>query len=307
MIPFSINALGQVTGLAAEDNRAVVYQQDGQLLYYDVLPGDDVSWGYGINDSRQVTGISYVPPGNVTRAWVSEGDDLRDLGSLGGLYTLPYAINNAGTVVGMSTVDETNNPQRAFLWTNSTGMLDLGALPGEQMSSFALRVNSRGQIVGNSGALFGTRHAVLWTDNSIKDLGMLNLSSSARGINEAGDVVGWIQLASGDLHAAAWLAADDYQPRDLGALPGSHVTVASGINNHGEVVGYSHDGPWDYRGFVYELATGEMVSLDDTLPADSGWQVGVINDINDLGYIIGYGFKDRVVKGFVLQPCGVPN
>ena len=69
------------------------------------------------------------------------------------LVTLPgdfaseaLAINNAGEVVGYS---KGPNGMRAFLWTKSNGMEELGILAGGS-SSRALAINDSGTVVGAS-------------------------------------------------------------------------------------------------------------------------------------------------------------
>jgi probable HAF family extracellular repeat protein len=62
---------------------------------------------------------------------------------------------------------------RAFLWTQATGMQDLGALAGGN-SSQALGINDVGVVVGSSTSSSGDR-AFIWT----KQTGMRDLNDSA--------------------------------------------------------------------------------------------------------------------------------
>ncbi len=86
---------------------------------------------------------------------------MRDLGTLGvdeygSSFSIPYAVNDAGKVVGYSTYSENGvaKGDRAFLYQNGT-MMDLNKLlsagSGLVLEN-ALAINNRGQITA-----FGTR------------------------------------------------------------------------------------------------------------------------------------------------------
>lgn len=70
-----------------------------------------------------------------------------DLGALAGGTSGANAVNNAGVVVGVSTVD--NLRQHAVRWSAGGAITDLGLLPGGATSS-ALAVNDAGQVVGTA-------------------------------------------------------------------------------------------------------------------------------------------------------------
>ena len=69
-------------------------------------------------------------------------------------------MNAGGQVVGSSTTAG-NRLSRAYSWTRTGGMVDLGALGGDYSEAFA--VNGRGDVVGTAqtGGL-GEFHATLW-------------------------------------------------------------------------------------------------------------------------------------------------
>ena len=85
------------------------------------------------------------------------------------------------------------------------------------------------------------------------------------------------------LGAAGWAAADpgSYVVEDLGVLPGDTSSVAVGINQHGDVVGWSN-GSAGTRAFLYTDATG-MVHL----PGLPDKPRAVARDVNDLGDVVG--------------------
>src|SRR3981081_389887 len=61
--------------------------------------------------------------------------------------------------------------QHAFLWSRTSGMQDLGSLGG---SSYALALNSSGEVVGYFVTTLGDLRAFLWTANGgMQDIGKL--------------------------------------------------------------------------------------------------------------------------------------
>ena len=79
--------------------------------------------------------------------------------------------------------------------------------------------NERGQVIGWSQLSNGARHAFLWQDGRILDLGTLGGRRSVPvAMNERGQVVGWANTKTGDYHAFLW---ESGKMRDLGTLGGS--------------------------------------------------------------------------------------
>jgi probable HAF family extracellular repeat protein len=97
-----------------------------------------------------------------------------------------------------------------------TVMTDLGTL-GVTFSD-ASDIDERGQIVGTSTTAAGERHAFLWQEGVMTDLGMLGgcgpivPSSEAHGINDHGQVVGQTTTPSCEAHAFLAERSDD-RPR----------------------------------------------------------------------------------------------
>ena len=92
-----------------------------------------------INDVGQAVGISGTCDQAVGRhtarhAVIWENGTVDNIGTLGGnTWNTPTAINRHGVVVGFASQagDAPNNPRfRAFVWTRSEGIRDLGTLSG---------------------------------------------------------------------------------------------------------------------------------------------------------------------------------
>jgi probable HAF family extracellular repeat protein len=240
--------------------------------------------------------------------------DVTDLGDLAQRlsFDFSYGINDAGQVVGSSGFV----PNRAFLWNSSTGMTDLGTLPGGR-DSYAYGINNAGQVVGSSdgqGFLWtrstgmtalgtsganainnagqvvgGENRAFLWSSSTgSTDLGTLPGGSSSRAsdINDNSQVVGTSSTSDGTSHAFLWNSSTGMT--DLGTLPNKNSSSASAINNAGQVVGNSGSTFNGRRAFLWSSSTG-MVDLGlppGRYPASDS-DSSSANDINDLGQVVG--------------------
>ena len=82
--------------------------------------------------------------------WKNDGTPMRDLGTLGGPYSDPTALNDSGQVAGTSYTHTSGaSNQHAFVWLNDgTPMKDLGTLGGTK--SEAGDINASGQVTGYS-------------------------------------------------------------------------------------------------------------------------------------------------------------
>ncbi len=159
----------------------------------------------------------------------------------------------------------------------------VGALGDED--SYAYGINDYGQVVGESTTEDGYRHAFLWEDGVMTDLGVLGVqpkgleTSRATSISNSGDVVGysWYKGPSGEwVHAFLW---ESGQMRDLGTLGGIN-SYATAINNRGQIIGYSTKSIVDMRAFLWD--SGTMIDIG-TLEGGATFAYA----INDSGQVVG--------------------
>jgi probable HAF family extracellular repeat protein len=244
-----INDTGQIVGWGPYD-QACLWQGGVRTELGELVP-DGGSNAHAINDNGQVVGWS-MTSGGVEHAFVWENGVMYDLNNLvpggTGLELLfAWDFNDSGQIVGDARI---NGQRRAFLVTDNDGvfanggaaLIDLGTLGGAE--AWAYDLNSSGQVAGSANVpKWGARHAFLYSNDTMSDLGTLGgyTSSDGYAINDAGQVVG-SSMKSGPngpvVHAFRW---QNQTMTDLNSfLPRKSswaLTRANDINNAGHIVG----------------------------------------------------------------------
>ena len=211
------NIRGQIVGVAEDgvvDNTCMLPQKShfhaavwerGQIQKLPPLPGDQVSIGLRINDHGQAVGTSglcsntrYGGFGIGPHAVLWDNGVPRYLGNLGDPSNgVAASINNQGEVVGGAGYpDGTLHP---FLWTEATGMRDLGLLSADPNDSWntPFQINDRGEMVGASCRPdFSVCRGYLWRNGAFTDLNDLVPADSPLyiilplAINQVGEIAG---------------------------------------------------------------------------------------------------------------------
>ena len=269
---FAVNNLGQVAGKSG--NYAYFWDSQNGMISLGTLSGG-FSKGYGINDYGQIVGNSGSAGSWQAFIWDSI-NGMRSVGTHGA-----QDINNKGQVVGGVS---------AYIWDEIHGVTFLGI-----SDSYAYGVNNNGQVVGR----YDGYTAFFWDSNDgMTPLGALGgYDGHAMSINDAGEVVGWADVANGDAHAFIW--NKDEGMTDLGTL-GGLLSRANGINNTGEVVGWSHT--LDRSQAFYWSKTTGTINLNLLLAENSEWSyLKDATAINDNGQIVGQGItKTGQTQAFLM-------
>lgn len=182
----------------------------------------------------------------------------------------------------------------------------LGDLPGGDVYSEAARVNDAGQVVGNSHSVNsttnGSREAYVWTEST----GMVALSDipggqywcEALGVNNTGQAVGYGYNDSSDFEAMLWDFEAVNSRIRLGIASGYTDSIAEGINDLGDIVGWNSSSSGLHKAFlIHGLGLGgAMIDLGDLAG-------GVVRsegkDVNNAGQVVGVSASGSGLEAFL--------
>ena len=158
-IPAAINGQGLVAGTSiaeASGEAAFRYNPNNPAPMEDIGQSFRglVSRSFGINNIGVVVGdaafiATSTADSPIRHAALFSNGSVKDLGTLKRqTFSRANSINGFNQVVGFSGPALDSPKSRAFFWSTSTGMVDLGTLGGAYAQAFA--INDSGFITGNS-------------------------------------------------------------------------------------------------------------------------------------------------------------
>jgi hypothetical protein len=237
---FGLNDKGQ-TAVTTTDGRTGIYRHGTFILLAAPLPGYQVT-AQGINDAGVVIGFASTNADPHEQGFILVGSVYKFFSRLGWQNTEPRAIGNSGLVTGYSFQD--TGESAGFVYHPMSGVFTDATPPGST-DTFVYGINKYGRISGHGRqpGLGPGRYAFVWQQGTIADddrelvpfLDRIKIgigSSAARGINDAGLIVGF-----GSGKGFVGSDARGYQALvPPGGDAAGNSSFCEGINNDAQVV-----------------------------------------------------------------------
>jgi len=225
---------------------------------------------------------------------------------------------------GVALVFAQNAPAQTATQAKPKPQYQVSTLPSlGGTSSGGNSINDQTWVAGYSRMLNRDRHAILWRNSALTDLGTLggpNSSVTWNVKNTAGIIVGISQTATPEPLGENWSSAFFYstphnvgyinlgfvwqnnQMRALPNFPGGNNGFATGANNLGQAVGWAETGFHDptcccqsepghqvlqFLPAVWDLGSGDQIHDLPLIPGDSSGAATAINDNNQIVGISG--------------------
>jgi len=254
---------------------------------------------------------NHPPDCYTSHAFVFQNGAKTDLGILpDGINSQVNWVSANGLITGLADNTHTDPllgtpfQLRGTFWGHDRVIIDIGALPGTYFA-FPFAVNNRGEVVGqglntipDAYSIYGQGYqarAFYWKNGMMQDLGTLGTGTDAVAglINERGQVVGVsytnaipsaaCAISGYPLTTGSFIWDKKDGMKDLGGFGGT-CTLASDLNNRGQVVGGSAlPGDSIFHPFVWDAETG-MTNLGTP---DGGY--GGAHALNENGDVVGNG------------------
>ena len=273
--------------------------KDGSVSDMGALPGANSSCEGFLTDGGLIVGGSENGlidpltgwPAMEAVAW--QNGQVTNLGTFGGNGSVAIGANNRGQVVGAAanTVPDPfsvffgwGTQTRAFLWTQSQGLQDLGTLGGPD--AFATNINEHGQIFGvsytsdvpNPLTTIPPFDAFLYEKGKMTDIpnGFGGTQVNPLGANNRGELIGNASFADEQTsHPFLWSKGKWI---DLGTFGGTFGDPAS-INDAGVVTGHAATPDSAVHGFLWKKGVLTDIGTVDGDDCSAGFSINSANQI----------------------------
>ena len=249
----------------------------GSLYTLPMVSGSTETIAFGINNSGTITGF-WLNSSGIEQGFVGPDDGsnyttFNDDPSGG---TQPRGISRSGYIMGIDDVSSGNPLDYIPYERAPDGTITDVTMNGTALNYLAQGINKKNTFAGSyensSSQIFGYTGKNAQFVKGITLKGITTTAVAGRGINDAGDTVGWYEDSSGIQHGF-------YQPKGGKAVtiddPGGTTNV-EGINNKGELSGLYTDTSGNRHGFIYSIKKKKFTEL--TVPNSTYVEVWGLND-----------------------------
>ncbi len=332
----SLNDAGQVVGHCVDParpsdsaNRAFVFH-NGSMSEIQLPSGQMGSVANAINNQGVIVG-AYTSPPNPSRACFLEPSFISL--PMGGYTDSATGINESGIIAGTTGLGGAN-PSLTFaravrtfknggfallntpIWWNNSEAWAINASNWVAMRVYLITWEGE-EITGPQYFDHRQGRAFLLANGDLMDLGaqedLIDLGtlggddSSARGLNDLGEVCGWSNRADGSYEAFIYRNST---LSGLGVPEDATDSFAFGINEKSEVVGFIKSASGNERAVLFKQ--GEITDLNTLVPLAGAGERGFTElnravAINESGQIVGTGTWDdgegnTFTRGFLFSP-----
>jgi uncharacterized membrane protein len=251
-LPSQINDFGHIVGQFQDFRGNHGFLMTGASTIPIDYPQATETAAFGINNRLQIVG-NYIDGDGALHGFLRENGVFTSIDHPDATDTAALAINDSGQIIGYYSIN--GGPFHGYIRSN--GVFTTIDFPGASYTE-PLGINNNGDIVGERGAGQIGR-AFLRKDGVFSDLLVpcAKTATSAAGINNFGHIVGIYDDAAGMGHGFLLINGSSITIDFPGAsgpsidIPDFSGTIASGINNNGQIVGAYVDS----RGIIHGFRT----------------------------------------------------
>lgn len=237
--------------------------------------GGSETFADSINDLGQVVGISRLPDDIGSHAFFYANGVMQDISPVnsGDIRAGRLGLNNLGVIASGVVSGGAYYPviyEPAIARTTTLG--SLGANSG--FTGVATGINDSGVAIGYSYLDSSTRHAFIYRNGSMSDLGSLGGYSAALAINNFGMAAGFSsETLNGFARAVVW------QNNSMLDISNGLESEARAVNDFGQVVGETSTPAGGMEAFLWSAGSSQTLG---TLPTGRTSQAYSINNIGEI-------------------------